>query len=292
MKLIDPAGREIKNLRISVTQRCNLDCIYCHREGEKSHGNEMSIDRIINIVESAAELGINEIKITGGEPLMRDDIVDIVEGISSVDGIGEISMTTNGTLLKNLAKPLKDAGLNRVNIGCDSLHSNGIIEKNRDVILPGLISARKVGLTPIKINMVVLRGINDHEIWNMIEFAKKYKAVLQLIELIPLRRSIYNKYKFSLDTVERELHRRANKINIRNMQARRQYILDGVTVEVVRPGREFCMSCSRLRITSDGKIKPCLMRDDNLVDTDNVNIKDLKLLFMEAVSKRGVYYEN
>ena len=292
MKLIDPAGREIKNLRISVTQRCNLDCIYCHREGEKSHGNEMSIDRIINIVESAAELGINEIKITGGEPLMRDDIVDIVEGISSVDGIGEISMTTNGTLLKNLAKPLKDAGLNRVNIGCDSLHSNGIIEKNRDVILPGLISARKVGLTPIKINMVVLRGINDHEIWNMIEFAKKYKAVLQLIELIPLRRSIYNKYKFSLDTVERELHRRANKINIRNMQARRQYILDGVTVEVVRPGREFCMGCSRLRITSDGKIKPCLMRDDNLVDTDNVNIKDLKLLFMEAVSKRGVYYEN
>ncbi|RLI93435.1 MAG: GTP 3',8-cyclase MoaA, partial [Candidatus Altiarchaeales archaeon] len=197
MKLIDPAGREIKNLRISVTQRCNLDCIYCHREGEKSHGNEMSIDRIINIVESAAELGINEIKITGGEPLMRDDIVDIVEGISSVDGIGEISMTTNGTLLKNLAKPLKDAGLNRVNIGCDSLHSNGIIEKNRDVILPGLISARNVGLTPIKINMVVLRGINDHEIWNMIEFAKKYKAVLQLIELIPLRRSIYNKYKFS-----------------------------------------------------------------------------------------------
>jgi len=292
MKLIDPAGREIKNLRISVTQRCNLDCIYCHREGEKSHGNEMSIDRIINIVESAAELGINEIKITGGEPLMRDDIVDIVEGISSVDGIGEISMTTNGTLLKNLAKPLKDAGLNRVNIGCDSLHSNGIIEKNRDVILPGLISARKVGLTPIKINMVVLRGINDHEIWNMIEFAKKYKAVLQLIELIPLRRSIYNKYKFSLDTVERELHRRANKINIRNMQARRQYILDGVTVEVVRLGREFCMGCSRLRITSDGKIKPCLMRDDNLVDTDNVNIKDLKLLFMEAVSKRGVYYEN
>ncbi|RLI94433.1 MAG: GTP 3',8-cyclase MoaA, partial [Candidatus Altiarchaeales archaeon] len=116
--------------------------------------------------------------------------------------------------------------------------------------------------------------------------------VLQLIELIPLRRSIYNKYKFSLDTVERELHRRANKINIRNMQARRQYILDGVTVEVVRLGREFCMGCSRLRITSDGKIKPCLMRDDNLVDTDNVNIKDLKLLFMEAVSKRGVYYEN
>ncbi|MBU4266354.1 MAG: GTP 3',8-cyclase MoaA [Candidatus Altiarchaeales archaeon] len=285
-KLSDSQG--ITNLRVSVTQRCNLNCIYCHREGENGSGREMNIGEIGRIVDCAAEIGIRGVKITGGEPLMREDIADLIECISNTDGIDEVSMTTNGTLLENLAKPLKHAGLDRVNIGCDSLSRT--LDKNRDNILPGLLAAKKAGLTPIKLNMVVLSGVNDHEIGDMIGFAREHRAILQLIELIPLNKPVYDRYKFALEGIENELSKNAKGITTRKMQSRKQYILDDVVVEVVRPSREFCMNCNKIRLTSDGKLKPCLMRDDNLVDTNNG--KSLNTLFLEAINKKEPYYEN
>ncbi len=286
MNLTDRFEMPVENLRISVTQRCNLDCIYCHREGENRSGEEAGIGRICEVVGCAAKWGVKSVKITGGEPLVRRDIVEIVSRISATDGIEEVSMTTNGTLLEKLAWPLFDAGLCRVNIGCDSV--SGAMDKNARGILPGIRAAKKAGLAPIKLNMVVLKGVNDHEIGEMIEFARGQGANLQLIELIPLNKPTYDKYHASLGPVEEKLKTMAVKAAERKMQNRMQYHIDGVVVEVVRPGRRFCEGCNKIRLTSDGKLKPCLMRDDNLVEVNNgKNVQDL---FNEAMGRRQPYY--
>ena len=283
--MIDPQNREVTHLRISLTQNCNLNCMYCHREGQENSDKELTVGVIKKMVEEFAELGIKRVKLTGGESLLREDILDIVRVIASTPGIEELSMTTNGYLLPKLALPLKQAGLNRVNIGCDSLTS--ILPKNMRSVLPGIEAARKVELTPIKLNMVVLKGINDHEIGDMIEFAKQQKIILQLIELISLNqeKGFYQKHYYSLDKIERELERKAKRINIRKMQARKQYNLGDVIIEVTRPNHKiFCQNCNKIRVTSDGKIKPCLMRKDNLVD-----YKD-KGSILEALNRRSIFY--
>jgi len=289
--MIDPQGRTITNLRISVTQECNLNCPYCHREGEyNGYGDEMSVEKIKKLVESASKLGIKWVKITGGEPLLRQDIIKIVETISKTPGILEVSITTNGTLLEKLAKPLADAGLKRINIGCDSL-SSSISGKTINNILPGVIAAKNAGLYPVKLNMVVMKGINDDEIEGMMNFAKKFGCILQLIELVPFDVEFHKNYFFSLENLENKLKKSADKIIIRKMNSRRQYFVGDLVVEVVRPhlNRKFCESCEKLRVTSDGKIKPCLMRDDNLVDT-NENNEDINELFDKAMKKRELYY--
>jgi len=277
--MIDKFGRKISSLRLSVTQRCNLNCEYCHKEGEKTTDSEISIENIKEILETASELGIKKIKITGGEPLLRDDIVEIIRTIKK-HNFDDISLTTNGFLLDKLAKRLKQAGLNRVNIGCDSV---SFLAKNKKSIEQGLKAAKEADLNPIKLNMVVLKGINDHEIEDMIEFARENDSILQLIELVKVNNEFYNKHFLSLDSIEKELNERANRVIKRKTQCRMQYDLGNVIVEVVRPlHKNFCKNCNKLRITSDGKIKPCLMTDE-LVE---FNGKDS---FVEAVGKRTIY---
>lgn len=283
--MIDPQNREVTHLRISLTQNCNLNCMYCHREGQESSDKELTVGVIKKMVKDFSGLGIKRVKLTGGESLLREDILDIIRVIAGTPRIEELSMTTNGYLLPQLALPLRQAGLSRVNIGCDSLTS--ILPKNMRNVLPGIEAARKVGLTPIKLNMVVLQGINDHEIGDMIEFARQQKIILQLIELISLNQEkvFYQKHYYSLDKIEKELKRKAKEINIRKMQARKQYNLRDVIIEVTRPShKNFCQNCNKIRVTSDGKIKPCLMRNDNLVE-----YKD-KDSIIEALNKRGIFY--
>ncbi|MBI4722951.1 MAG: GTP 3',8-cyclase MoaA [Candidatus Stahlbacteria bacterium] len=307
--MIDLYGREITSLRFSITQRCNLNCPYCHREGEKTEdriqkSEEMSLERIQKIVAAAVKIGIKSVKLTGGEPLLRPDICDIIGSIAKikevsagdgyVSGIKDISLVTNGTLLERYAKAMKEAGLTRINIGCDSFSSN-IISKRAENILPGLLAAKEAGLSPIKLNMVVLKGINHLEIKQMIEFAGNYGVMLQLIELIPSRQNgisallqnenkYYQDYYFSLEKIEQELEEQAIKVEIRKMQGRKQYYLAKTIVELVRPAhRLFCMNCNKIRVTSDGLIKPCLMRNDNLVE-----FKD-ETSFIEAIKMRNMY---
>ncbi|MFC2167814.1 GTP 3',8-cyclase MoaA [Acidobacteriota bacterium] len=264
----DKFGRGIDHLRISVTQRCNLSCTYCHHEGEFNPGPELSPIQIKESVKVFAELGIQKVKITGGEPLVRNDILEIVKNISSIEGIEEVSLTTNGLMLDDLASELKTAGLTRINIGCDSLTS--ILPKNIKKIRSGLTAVRSAGLEPVKINMVVLKGINEKEIESMIGFARDNHVILQLIELIDVNNSYYQKHYFPLDGVELKLEKKAFQVQTRKMQARKQYFLDGVVVEVVRPNKEgFCLKCPKIRLTSDGKIKPCLLRQDNLTVFEN-----------------------
>ncbi|MBR9676489.1 GTP 3',8-cyclase MoaA [Candidatus Woesearchaeota archaeon] len=258
----------IENLRISVTQNCNLNCDYCHDEGQKKSSEQMSLLDMKNIAIKAKRDGIKKVKITGGEPLLRKDIAKIVKIFSKY--FEEVSMVTNGLLLSKHASKLKKAGLNRINIGCDSLYNPKL--KNAKKIVGDLFSAKNAGLTPIKINMVVQKGLNDHEIEDMINFAKEKKVILQLIELINVNHKYYKKHFFSLENVENDLKNKAFLLTKNLIHDRSQYHLPGVVVEVVRPGHKgFCENCKRVRITSNGKVKACLFQKENLIDYKEID---------------------
>jgi len=304
--LIDPYGRPVNGIRISVTQKCNLNCFYCHREGENEKvAKEMTPDEIKKIVEIAAKLGIKRVKITGGEPLIRRDITEIIEKISNIKGIRDVSLTTNGVLLAEYAEKLRKAGLKRVNVSLDTLDPQKyqkITGHNYSKqVIEGIIKAVEVGLNPVKINMVVLKGINDMEIWDMINFSAKTNTILQLIEFIPLNapNPSFKKHHMNLDPIEEGLRKRAIKIITRRLHARKKYFLpNGAEVEVVKPFHNtvFCANCTRIRLTSDGKLKPCLMRNDNLVDIltpirNNADNKKLEELFIKAVNLREPFYK-
>lgn len=289
----DNYGREVDTLRISLTQECNLICPYCHREGEHKPDGTMSEQEIIKIVKASACLGISKIKITGGEPLTRDDITGIIDGISHIEGIEDISMTTNGTMLKSTAKDLKKAGLKRINIGCDSL-SSSLLQKTAEKLKPHIIAAKDAGLCPIKLNMVVLRGINENDINSMIEFSKETGTTLQLIELIKTGKNaqFFKDHFHSLRQTEKMLAQSAVSVETREMHKRRIYHLNGAAIEIVRPGKTgFCANCRTLRITSSGKIKPCLMRDDNLKDIltplrNGANPAELQSLILQGIKQK------
>lgn len=301
--ILDNYGRPLTSMRISITQRCNLDCIYCHREGVFGKSDkEMTPEEIVRIVRIASELGVHKIKLTGGEPLIRSDVCEIVEGIAGISGIQEVSMTTNGVFLKKYAKKLKDAGLKRVNISLDTLRPDVFSTITRggklERVLAGIDEAVRVGLKPVKLNMVVMKGINDGEVKDMIRAYSRGGVVLQLIELVDTDREFFNKYYYDLDGVEEEIASKAKRVFVRkNMQGRRKYTLNGAQVEVIKPmhNTEFCAHCTRLRITADGKFKPCLMRQDNLVDflgkmRSGADDNRLKELFLMAVSRRKPYF--
>jgi cyclic pyranopterin phosphate synthase len=301
--VVDRYGRPVTGLRITVTHKCNYKCFYCHMEGEGEGGEELTADDIARLVKVSKRLGISKVKLTGGEPLLRRDIVDIVKAISDV-GVADLAMTTNGSLLKGCVAELVKAGLRRVNVSLPSL-KKGVFEKITGVdmlddVVEGLLKAKDFDLRPIKLNTVLLRGLNDGEVWSLMDFAGKHDFILQLIELEPLggTNELYNKYHVSLDVIENWLERRAFKIEERrDLHKRRQYDLGYVKVELVKAvnNPEFCMHCTRLRVTADGKLKPCLMRNDNLVDVLSALRRgadeELSQLFIEAIKAREPYFK-
>jgi len=287
-RLVDAYGREIRSLRFSIMNRCNLNCIYCHAEGEEYSGGEpLSAELITAIARVASRYyNIRRVKFSGGEPLMRDDLPAIIQAIRAF--MDDISLTTNGTLLTSKAGELADSGLDRVNISLDSLREDRYdaitrTRNNLSRVIDGIYSAIDAGLTPIKLNMVVLKGMNDDEIGDMIEFVRNCNdraggrgrevVILQLIELMPFFNPGMDIYRPDFDKLEAELRAKASAVKTRRLQRRRKYIVDGVEVEVVHPmdNTEFCANCTRLRITSEGKIKPCLLRNDNLVPIERVD---------------------
>ena len=290
MDLHDTFGRPVSNLRIAVNSGCNLRCVYCHREGETKPETPLALDDIRAIMEIAGILGIRTIKLTGGEPLMREDIVEIIKSVPA--GI-ESSMTTNGTLLGPLAHDLREAGLSRVNISLDSLNpdtyrsitGNG----NLSDVLEGIEAARDAGLTPIKINMVLLKGINEGEIDDFISLVSgDRQMILQVIELMDLGGCPLHA---DLSELEDKIASESRKVITRRMHHRKKYCYDGAEIEFVRPwhNSDFCKNCTRMRVTSDGKLKPCLLRDDNLVDIRGKRGEELLRLFQTAAQKREPY---
>jgi cyclic pyranopterin phosphate synthase len=299
MALLDNCGRPLLNLRISITQRCNLKCTYCHREGEVARANvsaeKMTLEEIVRIARIAVDLGITRVKLTGGEPLMRKDVVELVKSIAAVPRLRDLSMTSNGLLLDELAKPLCKSGLKRINISLPTLNpetyymlTGGKLEN----ALAGVKAAIEAGFSPVKLNMVVLRGVNVGDISEMIDFASDVGVILQLIELDPINVShdYYSKHHRFLTEQEAALREKAIRIETRRLMHNRLiYHLPDVTVEVVHPteNTDFCMHCTRMRVTSDGKLKPCLMRNDNLTDIltpirEGITDEGLKQLFMKA----------
>jgi cyclic pyranopterin phosphate synthase len=266
---------------------------------------EMTVDEVVRIVRIAVGLGISKVKLTGGEPLMRKDIVEIIKGIAAISGLTDLSMTTNGTMLASLAKELYANGLKRVNISLPTLNGevyNKLTGGRLEDVLEGVEAAVEVGLYPVKLNMLILKGVNDDAVPEMITFARETGTILQLIELEPINISetYYSAHYKSLDKYEKMLGQEAVKVETRQyMQSRRIYHLPNATVEVVHPieNTDFCMRCTRLRVTSDGKLKPCLMRNDNLVDLltpmrNGASGKELTELFKLANQKRQPYNKN
>jgi cyclic pyranopterin phosphate synthase len=301
----DPYGRPLKSIRISVTSKCNFDCVYCHQEGIEKSRSEMTADEIVRIVNVTAQHGVKKVKLTGGEPLLRRDIEEIVERVANVQGITEVSMTTNAALLSKKSESLMKAGLKRVNVSLDTLNpvtfSNITKGGDLDIVIEGIKSAVKTGLRPVKLNMVVMSGVNTDKIKEMIAFATANNSILQLIGLMKNEYSdeFFKEYSCDLDKIVQQLEEEANEVLVRKfMQNRTRYILDEGEVEVVFPmhNTEFCANCTRIRITADGKFKPCLMRNDNYVDflgamrsgaSDDV----LDKLFLEAVGMREPYFK-
>ncbi len=291
MTLVDGFGRKATGLRIALTARCNLNCIYCHHEGEVSHEFEISGEMVVNAARAAAELGFRAIKFTGGEPLMRRDLEDLISQMPK--GL-DVSMTTNGIFLAERAQSLADAGLDRVNVSLDSLNPEtfrsitGCKEGDLAKVIAGIEAAQGAGLEPIKLNVVVLKA-NEKEIPELIDFARRKGLILQLIELLDLKGMGISG---DIEGIENRLQASSDRVLTREMHRRKKYFLDGAEVEIVRPmdNTEFCANCTRLRVTSDGKIKPCLLRNDNLVKIDSCDCDRIKELLIMANTRREPYF--
>ena len=284
-----------------MTENCNFNCFYCHKEGCPESSREMTAEDMGEIIGLAAEFGVEKIKLTGGEPLLRDDIVDVVAA-SKRPRIKEVSMTTNGALLSDLAHDLSDAGLNRVNISLDTLDPEKFFKithsRSLQKVLDGIDAALDAKLNPVKLNMVLLKGINENEVDSMIKFSSKRGMILQLIELVDLNGEDFDTYHQNLDEIEQKLDARAIAVKTRRfMQSRKRYILKDSEVEIVHPmhNTKFCANCHRIRLTPDGYLKPCLMRNDNLVDLlshiRNGDGEGAKRAFMEAITLREPYFK-
>jgi len=264
--MIDNFGRKINYMRVSVTDLCNLRCTYCMPEqglDKRKHSDILRVEEIIEIVAAAAELGITKIRVTGGEPLVRKGVLDICKGISEIPGITEVALTTNGMLLERYAESLKSAGVQRVNVSLDTLNPEKFRELTRggnlSAVMRGIEKALSVGLTPMKINAVLMRGFNDDELDDFAELAARLDAEVRFIELMPIGEALpmWRERYLSNSTV-------AERLNLGDGDS------DGVADVFTLPGgrgkiglidpvsRKFCGSCNRLRLTADGKLKPCL----------------------------------
>jgi cyclic pyranopterin phosphate synthase len=281
--------------------------VYCHREGEVKRANrsaeKMTVEEIALITRIAISIGISKVKLTGGEPLMRTDLPKIISDIAAMEGLKDLSLTTNGLLLSDgMAKKLQECGLKRLNISLPSLNAltyRKLTGGKLDAALAGVKAAVEAQFYPVKLNMVILKDVNVDEVSSMIEYARNTGTILQLIELDPVNVSggYYAAYHSSLKAQERMLKENALSIEQRPfMQNRLIYRLHDVTVEVVHPieNTDFCMHCTRMRVTSDGKLKPCLMRNDNLTDIlipirQGASDQQLRELFKKANLLREPY---
>jgi cyclic pyranopterin phosphate synthase len=279
MNLIkDKYERIIDYMRISIIDRCNLRCIYCMpSEGIKpiEHKNILSYEEIIRIVRIAAGIGVRKIRLTGGEPLIRADLPYLVSSINSIEGIEDISLTTNGLLLKKYARPLASAGLKRVNVSLDSLRPERYREITRggdiNSVLEGIHEAEKSELIPIKINMVPIRGFNDDEIEEFARLTLKTSYNVRFIEFMPIgAKEIWNHEKYiSTEEIKERVSKIAPLIpvKIRRSGPARYFRFEGApgVVGFISPiTHHFCNSCNRLRLTSDGKLRPCLFSETEI----------------------------
>ena len=304
----DNSDRKIKHIRFSVTSKCNYKCIYCDKEGFIPKTTDLTVDEIAKLCRILAEvLNVTRIKFTGGEPLCREDIIQIIKNVYDLHLYKDISLTTNGYFLEEKAEDLCKAGLNRINVSLNSLKPQVYKKLNRsdslNKVLKGLEKAKEVGLIPIKLNYVILKGLNDNELYDMIEFCSKTGYILQLIELHKASESVgeeggfYEKYHLDVKPIIKEFEKKAKKIVIRgNMQNRKVFIMpNDAVIETITPSHEFCMGCTKLRVGCDGNLFGCLYRSEegrNLKEElrNHHSLAKYERIVKKVVETREPYY--
>ncbi len=298
--LFDSWQRQINYLRISVTDHCNLSCLYCSVGSvpHLSRGEILSYEEIRNVVQVAASMGINKVRLTGGEPLLRSDLSKLVGMISQIESIDDISLTTNGVLLSKYAAELKEAGLKRVNVSLDTLKEDRFrritgSDKLKDV-LSGIEVAKKAKLNPVKINIVVLKGINDDETINFARMSISQGWHVRFIEFMPFGMPETEAFGMVSTQEIREHIQTLGKLEpytgkTGNGPAKYHRLPRAKgTIGFISPMTEhFCHTCNRLRLTSDGQLRPCLLDNDevNLKERlrNGANTDELKQLIQQAV---------
>jgi cyclic pyranopterin phosphate synthase len=310
--LIDRFGRQVTYLRISVTDRCNLRCVYCMpAEGVKlqAHANILTYEEIAEVVRVAAGLGVREVRLTGGEPLTRKDLPQLVRMIATVPGIEDISLTTNGLLLEHLARPLVDAGLKRINLSLDTLEADKFSRITRGGSLErfwaGMKAAEEAGLRPIKLNVVVMRGVNDDEIVDLARLSLKHPWNVRFIEIMPIlnQESWGDGFPNPEDVYFpiQEIMSLLSPLGLERVDSKSgngpavEYQLKGAQGRIgfISPlGEKFCDQCNRLRLTADGHLRPCLLRDDEVSLLDALRSgKPLEPLILQAVTLKPSGHE-
>ncbi len=300
--LVDTFGRVHDDLRISVTDRCNLRCVYCMPEEGMTflpRDQILTFEEITRVAGVAHSLGVTSLRITGGEPLVRRDAVKLVAQLSAV-GFDDLAMTTNGTGFAKVAVDLASAGLRRVNVSCDSLRPErfAAIRRRGDlaVVLGAMDAAEAAGLTPLKVNVVVMAGVNDDEVLDFCAFARRTGRLVRFIEFMPLdgdghwdRTQVVSAESLLERINEKWSIQAVAPAGIDSAPAERYRFADGggeigVVASVTRP---FCGTCNRLRLTADGAIRNCLFSDDELSVRDVMRAggtdDDVALLFRRAV---------
>ncbi len=274
--LAAPDGRTVDYLRISITDRCNERCLYCMPEGYtgwQARADTLTDDEIVRVARVAAGLGFRKFRLTGGEPLVRKNVVDLVGRIWEIPGVETLGLSTNGVLLEKLAAPLRQAGLTGVNLSLDALDPalyRRITGGDLARVLAGIEAARGAGFTRIKLNCVLMRGVNEREIWPLVEFAAARSCPLRFIELMPLtRRDVLNESNFfPIADVQQVLRARDELLPVDKEQEKighgpaRYFRLKntGALVGFIGALTEtcFCERCNKMRVTADGKLRPCL----------------------------------
>ena len=304
--LEDGFGRETTGVRISLTDRCNFDCVYCHNEGlgdtrgpMEPADDEMSTDDVVRFLEVAEEFDIQKAKFTGGEPMLRDDLEEIIR--RTPESI-ETSLTTNGTFLPERGDALADAGLERVNVSQDALSPKAFSEVTKstayDEVRAGIDAALDAGLDPVKLNMVVFEKTAGY-VPEMVDHVAENEGLrLQLIEYMP-ELAGRPEWAIDIERVHEWLAEQADRIEQREMHGRNRYFIGeddpdipGGMVEIVDPvgNADFCANCHRVRVTHEGYLKGCLNRNDDLKSMGEMSKPEIRDTFRETVDERVPYY--
>ena len=277
MSLSDKFGRQIKDLRVSVTDRCNFRCVYCRSadpENYRDHDEILSWDELRRLVRILVRLGISKVRITGGEPLVRDGVESFISYLKTI-GVEDLSMTTNGRLLADRCEKLIAAGLDRINISLDSLDPIKFQKITRtrsyDTVMRGIDAAQKSRLAPVKINAVLVRGFNEDEVEAFAAFARERGVIMRFIEFMPLDadRHWSRELMVSAKQVYERIHAQWPLEQIpheKSETARKYRFVDGAPGEIglIAPVTQaFCGHCSRIRLTADGKLRTCLFSKED-----------------------------
>jgi cyclic pyranopterin phosphate synthase len=297
--LEDDFGREVSGVRVSLTDRCNFDCVYCHNEGlgdtrgpQEAQDDEMDADDVVRFLEVVSEFGVGKVKFTGGEPMLRQDLEEIVR--RTPDGM-ETSLTTNGTFLPGRATDLVDAGLERVNVSQDAVEPQAFAEITKsgayDQVVEGVDAALDAGLAPVKLNMVVFEATAGYVPQLVERVAEREGLQLQLIEYMP-EIAGHPEWAIDIERVHDWLAEQAGRVERRDMHDRRRYFVDGGMVEIVDPveNEAFCANCHRVRVTHDGKLKGCLNRGDDHRSMGEMTKSEIRETYRETVANRVPYY--